>query len=84
MTVLSEPAIARHVKARIRSAHRQDGWRVFLSDRGRWWATTTTLPVAMPETYWQPRHTVMGKDAIDADTYTELAAKLRKRSNGGI
>ena len=45
---------------RIRSYWRKRGWRVFLSDAGRWWATTTRTRT----------------DAIEADTYTELVSKL--------
>ena len=45
------------------------GWRVFLSDRRRWWATTTRRPVGRYGAEFAP-------DAVDADTYAELAAKL--------
>lgn len=79
MSALAETAIARHVVARVRSGWRAEGWRIFLSDAGRWWATTTTRPVVLGSSYWEPKHTVMCADAIDADTYTELASKLAGR-----
>jgi hypothetical protein len=76
VSALAEPAIARHVVREIRSSWRQEGWRIFLSDKGRWWATTTTKPITLGSRYWEPRHTVMATDAVDADEYTELAARL--------
>lgn len=51
------------------------GWRVFASDTGRWWATTTSSSRSDYRGRW---HTGLA-DAVDADTPAELAAKLRKR-----
>lgn len=54
------------------------GWRVFISDSGRWWATTLARPVlGRVGAYSVSLH---APDAVDADTPAELAAKLRKRS----
>jgi hypothetical protein len=79
MSALAEPAIARHVVGQLRSSWREAGWRIFLSDTGRWWATTTKRPIVVGSSYWEPRHTVMATDALDADEYTELAARLEDR-----
>lgn len=53
-----------------------EGWRVFASDRGRLWATTTT---AKRRDQYGMVWTGL-PDAVDADTPAELAAKLTARS----
>jgi hypothetical protein len=63
----------------VRGYWAQRGWRIFLSDKERWWATTTRRPVLIG-TDWTPRHTVLAADAVDADTYTELAAAIEGRT----
>lgn len=52
------------------------GYRVFASDKGRLWATTTSRPAV---DYKRGMVLVGVPDAIDADTPAEMAAKLRKR-----
>src|SRR5215475_2169550 len=70
---------AAEIVARFRSQF--PGWRVFLSDRGRWWATSQAQPLGVVDgsrtvTRLQPA-------AVDADTAPELWRRLRARSGGG-
>jgi hypothetical protein len=73
---LAEPAIARTVATCLRLHWAARGWRIFLSDHGRWWATTTSRQVLG----WRQGLTFIGcPDAVDADEYLELAGKLGDR-----
>lgn len=61
----------------LRQEYAPQGWRIFISDKGRWWATTTRRPV----TGRTGRITVngFGVDAVDANDPYRLAAKLEGR-----
>ena len=73
MSALAQPEIARTVVTCLRLHWAARGWRIFVSDRGRWWATTTARPVLS----YRKGLTIVGcPDAVDADEYTELASKL--------
>ena len=53
------------------------GWRVFISDRGRWWATTTGREAI---DYKRGMIPVLVPDAVDSATPAGLAAELERRS----
>lgn len=77
---MSRPDLPRRLRAQLALSAlnylaRPAGYRVFASDRGRLWATTTSAE-------GKDIHGVLWTglpDAIDADSPAEMAAKLRKR-----
>lgn len=77
MTALSRPATARFVAGRFRSHYASKGWRVFLSDRGRWWATTSTREAV---DYKRGMTLALVPDAVDADDASGLASELDRRT----
>lgn len=78
---MSRRDLPRHLRAKLAISALNykfgpEGYRVFASDQGRLWATTTARPAV---DYRRGMKPVGVPDAIDADSAPEMAAKLRKR-----
>ncbi len=74
--ILADLAAAMSLCA-LRQKYAPLGWRVFVSDKGRWWAATTGREAV---DYKRGLRLALVPDAVDANDADGLAAALERRT----